>query len=469
MMTSSANRHAFSPLILMLLGILASVVIAQMIAEQPTSLTLWFVGGVMLILVTFFHSRAAIYLIIFSMLLSPEMGTGADAGGRAVTVRLEDIVLLVVGLAWLARTAYRKELGLLRNSPLNWPIAAYAGVTLIATLLSGMRSETEWLRAMLFLGKYLEYFVLYFLVLTNVRSRADVKSYLGAALLTCAIVSLVGTAQIPEGARVSAPFEGDNGEPNTFGGYLVLMLSIVSGFFLTATSFRERLAWVAFGFLIVVPLLYTLSRSSWIAALAMIAGLAFFGPHKSHFVAAVTLVLALFPILAPRQVLERIDYTLNQPEARGQITVGRFRLDTSSSARIESWRTGLTGWSERPLTGHGVAGYYFMDAQYIRILTEAGILGMAAFAWLAWAIWRVAANRLRNARDRFSRGLALGYLAGYIAMLVHGIGANTFIIVRIMEPFCLLTALIVALPETEEPEDVPAVRRTTIPRRVSLA
>jgi hypothetical protein len=38
-------------------------------------------------------------------------------------------------------------------------------------------------------------------------------------------------------------------------------------------------------------------------------------------------------------------------------------------------------------------------------------------------------------------------------MLVHGIGANTFIIIRIMEPFWLLTALLVALPETEETEE----------------
>jgi O-antigen ligase len=132
--------------------------------------------------------------------------------------------------------------------------------------------------------------------------------------------------------------------------------------------------------------------------------------------------------------------------------IGRWRLDTSSSARIQSWKTGLIGWAERPLTGYGVANYLFMDAQYMRILTEAGILGLAAFAWLAWAIWRMAITRFRNASDPFSKALSLGYLAGYLAMLVHGIGANTFIIVRIMEPFWLLTALVVALPEVNDTE-----------------
>jgi O-antigen ligase len=297
----------------------------------------------------------------------------------------------------------------------------------------------------------LEYFVLYFMVLSSVRTRADIKNYLIAALVACAMVSIIGIAQVPSGARVSAPFEGEGGEPNTFGGYLVLMLSIISGFYLTSSSHRERLAWMGFGALLAVPLLYTLSRSSWIAALAMIVALLIYGPRKSHLVVGGVLALGLFAVLAPESVVERVEYTLHQPESRGQMLVGSYRLDTSSSARVESWRRGLEGWVRRPITGYGVANYLFMDAQYVRILTEAGILGLAAFAWLAWTLWRVAVFRNRTASDPFSKALSLGYLAGFIAMLVHGLGANTFIIVRIMEPFWLLTALVVALPEVTEP------------------
>jgi len=331
-------------------------------------------------------------------------------------------------------------------------MVAYGLAALLATLVSGLTSDTNWLRALMFLAKYLEYFVLYLLVLTNIKTRTDVKNYLTAALVTCAIVAFIGIVQIPSGTRVSAPFEGANGEPNTFGGYLVFMLSIVIGFYLTAPSFRERMTWLSFGTLLGAPLLFTLSRSSWVAAVSMVLVFLIFGPRRSHFVTAGALVLVLFPIIAPDPVMERIEFTFSQPESRGQVKVGNWRLDTSSSARIASWKLGLEGWAKRPLTGYGVAGYYFMDAQYIRILVEAGIIGLAAFAWLAWCLWRLAIDRFRNASDRFSRGLTLGFLAGYIAMLVHGIGANTFIIVRIMEPFWLLTALVVALPETEESE-----------------
>jgi hypothetical protein len=39
-----------------------------------------------------------------------------------------------------------------------------------------------------------------------------------------------------------------------------------------------------------------------------------------------------------------------------------------------------------------------------------------------------------------------------VGLLVHSVGANTFIIVRIMEPFWFLTALIVMIPRFEGAE-----------------
>jgi len=40
-------------------------------------------------------------------------------------------------------------------------------------------------------------------------------------------------------------------------------------------------------------------------------------------------------------------------------------------------------------------------------------------------------------------------LAGFIGLLVHAIGANTFIIVRIMEPFWFALGMVVMMPELE--------------------
>ena len=63
--------------------------------------------------------------------------------------------------------------------------------------------------------------------------------------------------------------------------------------------------------------------------------------------------------------------------------------------------------------------------------------------------WRVQ----RAAKDPVHRGLAIGFIAGFIGLLFHAIGANTFIIVRIMEPFWFVTAMVMAIPSLESAKD----------------
>jgi len=45
--------------------------------------------------------------------------------------------------------------------------------------------------------------------------------------------------------------------------------------------------------------------------------------------------------------------------------------------------------------------------------------------------------------------MAAGLVAALAALLVHAIGTNTFIIVRIMEPFWLFAGLLIALDTLE--------------------
>jgi O-antigen ligase len=125
--------------------------------------------------------------------------------------------------------------------------------------------------------------------------------------------------------------------------------------------------------------------------------------------------------------------------------VGNVRLDTSTSARVESWTAGLKGWTRAPIFGYGVTGFRFMDAQYLRVLVETGTVGFAIFVLLLRAVLGQARRALALAEPGWRRGLAAGYLAGFVGLMGHGIGANTFIIVRIMEPFWLLTGIIVVL------------------------
>ena len=143
---------------------------------------------------------------------------------RRVVIRTEDLVLIVVAFTWLAKTAVNKELGLTLKTPLNRPILWYVVVTMIATLVGYATGTVQGLGGFFYVLKYVEYFVVYFMVANNLHDRPQAWRLVVAALLTAAIVSVIGAAQIPSGERVSAPFEGAEGEPNTFGGYLVLTM-----------------------------------------------------------------------------------------------------------------------------------------------------------------------------------------------------------------------------------------------------
>ena len=46
-----------------------------------------------------------------------------------------------------------------------------------------------------------------------------------------------------------------------------------------------------------------------------------------------------------------------------------------------------------------------------------------------------------------------GTTALHVAMLAHGVGANTFIIIRIMEPFWLCAGLVMILPRLSNAEE----------------
>ncbi|MEE8160340.1 MAG: hypothetical protein V3T61_01745, partial [Acidobacteriota bacterium] len=168
-------------------------------------------------------------------------------------------------------------------------------------------------------------------------------------------------------------------------------------------------------------------------------------------------VLLAVPWLIPQAVTERMAHTFTQAPEERQIRLGAVRIDTSTSARFRAWGESLESFSHSPLYGVGVTGGPFMDAMYPRVLMETGLLGTAAFVYLLWAFFRMGLGGYRSAKEPFTRGLALGFLLGFVGLVVHGLGANTFLIVRIMEPFWLYAALVARSqmldPYAEEGQD----------------
>ena len=232
----------------------------------------------------------------------------------------------------------------------------------------------------------------------------------------------------------------------------MFMGAIAAGLFSKAESLRAKQLLAVLILAIIPPLLYTQSRGSYLAAIPVGLALGLMAEKRVVVVGVILISLALSPLFLPAAVKSRIMFTFTQPEESGQIAVGKLRIDTSTSARLTSWKEALQDWTKHPVFGYGVTGYRFIDAQFPRVLVETGIIGLMAFMYLLFSIFKLTITNLRELKTPYLKGLAIGFLAGYIGLLFHAIGANTFIIVRIMEPFWFFAGIVTVLPALEGAE-----------------
>lgn len=445
---------------LLLIGLLVLVSTKPSLAEEVPLLTtvkspqfIFFFSILMLFVfgVAFVNTDVALIILIFSMLLSPELKL-ADVPQRAVVVRIDDILLFVVFFSWLAKMAINKQLGLLKNTPLNLPIAAYILVCMLSTAIGILSGHVNPLKSSFYILKYVEYFMLFFMVSNNIRSKEQIRIFIIIFLITCALTCAYAIVTVSPAGRATAPFEGIKGEPNTLGGYLVLLFAVAAGIFLYSPSILWRFCCGVLTCFIFITLLQTLSRGSYLAFFPMYLTLIMLTRRKKTLLIGILLLgIFILPAMVPIKVTQRITTTFipgktYEPLGR-QVT-----LDSSAAARIETWKGVLDKWKVSPFLGYGVSGIGLVDSQYPLILGEVGIIGMWIFIWLIVTIIKNSIQALRIVRDDWERGLTLGFLAGFMGLLIHCFAANTFIIVRIMEPFWFLAAIIVMLPKISEDE-----------------
>ncbi len=447
--------QAYSQNKLLTIGIIAIFFLLTAFAISVTNpiTSLKILSGLLILSLSFLSTEFALYFLIFSMLLSPEIVV-AQTAAREVTLRLEDILLPIIAIGWLARTALYKELGLILKTPLNKPILYYILASLVATVLGMLSGRVGFGSGSLFLLKYIEFFTVYFMVVNHVRSGRDVRNFTICILITAAIICIYAMMQIPMGVRLSAPFEGEQGEPNTLGGYLTLIISLVIGLLLSIRGKNLKIALATLLAISIVPFLYTLSRSSWMAFGGMYIFYLLRGNKRLIFVLFLLLLIPSLPFILPQEVKERYSETISEEPflPSEQIKVGHYYLDLSASERLKSWKRVIGDWRNKPLFGYGITGYSFVDGQYFRTLIESGIVGLATLFYLIYTLFMTIYNSLPSLKNPFHRGLSLGLLAGIVALSSHAIGSNTFIIVRIMEPFWFLVALAIKLPDIEETE-----------------
>jgi O-antigen ligase len=197
------------------------------------------------------------------------------------------------------------------------------------------------------------------------------------------------------------------------------------------------------------PFFLTLSRSSYIGFIGQSFFHSFATPKRQVVmffgIAASVILLGSVPKLRDA-VTRRVEYTFQG--AAPDISIGgkSLALEASALQRIQSWEV-IVGqkFPLHPIFGWGVSGVGLVDVYYPLILGETGLVGFCLFLWLLKRVWSVAWNLFKLSPHAQDRALSLGLLTALVGVGLHSFGANSFIIVRIMEPFWFTAALVARL------------------------
>ncbi len=429
--------------------------------DQTLIILIGLVVGIGAFFVTLLNTNAAITMLIYSMLLSPEIPL-IHLPERSVVIRFDDLLLGIVFLTWLAKLAINKELEVLRTTPLNVPMGFFILMCCVSTGWGAMNGTVpNFVTGLFYIVKYVEYFMVFFMVANTVQTREQLERFLKAAFVTAALVSLycywtlLATGSLFSYLRVTAPFDysaDGQGEPNTLAMYLVMILAICGGVALYTPSPSRRRVLVVLIAWMVLPLMATFSRGGYAAFLVMYVMLCLFSRRYKFLLFLLLMAGAiLIPLIAPPAVVERVASTFRHPEGTLQVGGRVIPLAASPYHRVYVWKLIFDQWMKHPLLGFGITGVGLIDSQYPRIIGELGMGGFGGFVWLISSIWGMARRVFRTMEDVLAKGISLGFLAGFAALLIGNLTGNFFIVVRVMEPFWFLAAIVAVLPRVTAP------------------
>lgn len=432
---------------LVVIGAIAGTFVLTYLAIGKEMYDVFIIISLLLVfLVGFFSVKVSLILLAFSMLLSPEIGVGATAK-RAITGRLDDIILFTMTLGWLLRMAIIKDIGFMLKTKLNRPIVALTTIILLSTAMGAFRGNVNALSGMFFALKVIEYFFIFYVVVNYVQTQKEIEYLLSILLIVSGIVCIYALVHRASGGSIEAPFEGSEGEKNTLSGYLVLMGSVAAGVLFYTQNKGERIFLSLLLILFFGVLLISLSRSGWMSAIVSIIVLFTVAKTKNTYLQVVIVVLFIVPLFLPSDVMERFKYTFHHmTDSEEQVTLLGIKFDPSSSARLIGFWGALTYFWNHPILGYGLTGFNFIDGQYFSYLAELGLVGLGVFIWLLARVHRTVRTAMNtDGLPPRLQGMARGFYAGFWGVLAHATTANSFIIVRIAEPFWYITGLIAVM------------------------
>lgn len=131
-----------------------------------------------------------------------------------------------------------------------------------------------------------------------------------------------------------------------------------------------------------------------------------------------------------------------------------FQLkDPSFTTRIAKWPAAVDVIKKHPVTGGGYSvfgeGY---DNDYLRMLGETGLIGLAAFGFLVGLIVRYLRQCFKLTSNRLISFAALGILIAFLGLLINAFFIDVFEASKVVVTFWMFLGVIVKASQINEPK-----------------
>jgi O-antigen ligase len=381
----------------------------------------------------------------------------AFAATPQFSIAAAGILLTLTTVLWLTVVIVNRER--IEVPQMFWPLAAYAGATLVASLFS-VDPVTSF-----YDSKQLLLFAIVPITYRLFRGERTLTA-VDVIITIGALNAVYGIVQygILDHDNTAHRIQGNLGHYMTYSGVIMLVACLAAA----RVMFRRRdRVWAALVLpAVVVALALTLSRNAWVGACAGIGTL--FLLRDFRLVALLPVVLGLAVAFAPKAVSDRF-YSMVSLKLAVGAGQGAGSTVESNRDRLAMMLSGLNIIKDKPLTGVGpdmviqVYPHYrnHLSVQQrnphlhnvpLQIAAERGLPALAIWLWFVVTLIR---DFLARRKSSSLPSLAAGGLACVIAMLAAGMFEYNFG----DSEFLMLFLVLVTLPYAADRSPVPAVAR----------
>lgn len=426
----------------------------------------WQLMGLILagLVVTSFIIKKPFYgVLLITFFLPFERIGSVDMGG--VTVRPSQLLAGMTLIIWVMSSIVKRKFKFAPN-PIFWPLVVFVLINIFALLNAPNLERSAMVLA------FMVFTMSVAIVLPNlIKNPKQLQWVLYTLMFTYTLVTafgifqflgdIVGLPQSITGLRdlytkdiLGFPrVQSVALEPLYFANFLLLPLCLILAVFLNKAV--KVNSWILGGLVALggLNLVLTVSRGAYIAFAVSFLILTIFLFKKIFtlrniifFIIIVSLVsFGAYKFFSLEDTLE--DFM--------QHSVNLFE-GASYDERVDTFEIAERAWQEHPVIGIGPGsfgpyaanhpyvtpadGFRIVNNEYLELLAESGILGLAVFAIIVLILIIRTLKAIKLAKDKFTKTILIGLLAAFIGILVQ---YNTFSVLYIMHIWYTIGLLVV--------------------------